>query len=138
MAHTCHGVTYEIVNVVAYSKFPPVALSEAQALMANPGDADWNTASNSLIIRSRSLPAEGMLSSTGAFLIRGAKTREHAHTLSRLVWDTLYSDHESSFPGIDVKNLVATADLRQGINLEALAMGLGWWMLSTNPRSSPA
>ena len=131
--------TIDIVNVVASTK-----LAEAFDLPKIEADLEGAVYNKKkfpgLVYRVKSPKAAFLIFTSGKIVCTGSKNIEDVRTVIITLAKTLKSigfDQIDMEPEIHVQNIVASADLKTDLNLNAVALGLGLENIEYEPEQFP-
>jgi len=137
--YLCMESTIDIVNVVASTKLAeafdlPKIEAELEGAVYNkkkfPG----------LVYRVKAPKAAFLIFTSGKIVCTGSKNIEDVRTVITTLADTLKSigfEKIDLDPEIHIQNIVASADLKTDLNLNAVALGLGLENIEYEPEQFP-
>lgn len=131
--------TIDIVNVVASTKLADAF--DLPKIEAELEDADYNKEKfPGLVYRVKAPKAAFLIFTSGKVVCTGSKNVEDVRTVVTNLAKTLKSiglENINMEPEIHVQNIVASADLKSDLNLNAVAMGLGLENIEYEPEQFP-
>jgi transcription initiation factor TFIID TATA-box-binding protein len=137
--YVCMKTTIDIVNVVASTK-----LAEAFDLLKIEAELEGASYDKKkfpgLVYRVKAPKAAFLIFTSGKIVCTGSKSIEDVRTVINAMAKTLKSigfEDINLEPEIHVQNIVASADLKTDLNLNAVALGLGLENIEYEPEQFP-
>jgi transcription initiation factor TFIID TATA-box-binding protein len=131
--------TIDIVNVVASTKLAEEF--DLPKIEAKLEGADYNKKKfPGLVYRVKAPKAAFLIFTSGKIVCTGSKNIEDVRTVITTLADTLKSigfEQIDLDPEIHIQNIVASADLKTDLNLNAVALGLGLENIEYEPEQFP-
>ncbi|MDD1750197.1 MAG: TATA-box-binding protein [Methanothrix sp.] len=133
------GSTINVENVVASTKLADEF--DLHKIEAELEGAEYNKEKfPGLVYRTKAPKAAFLIFTSGKVVCTGAKNVKDVHTAVANMAKTLKSIGVENIypePEIKVQNIVASADLRAALNLNAVALGLGLEKIEYEPEQFP-
>jgi transcription initiation factor TFIID TATA-box-binding protein len=131
--------TIDIVNIVASTKLAEAFdLPKIEAELEN---AEYNKKKfPGLVYRVKAPKAAFLIFTSGKIVCTGSKNIEDVHTVVANLVRTFKSmgfENINLEPEIHIQNIVASADLKTSLNLNAVALGLGMENIEYEPEQFP-